>query len=108
MKTDTKGFIVSGARGSRTFVAVRASELKALEASKNPSLRVLAKRVRESVEKNETYWKEKAERDRQLAEFSAKRQAEIDADPKLKAEQQKRRAAFADTVGFALGPPVKR
>lgn len=101
MKTDAKGFLISNEapRVSRTFVGVRAPELKALERSGNPSLLALAKRVREAIAKQDAYWKEKFERQVKLEAFTKTRQAEIDADPKLKAEQEARRARFADLLG---------
>lgn len=93
MKTDRKGFIVSQSsphrEPPRLFVAVRAPELKALEASPNRSLRKLAQRFREAIASNDRWWAEKIEKDERLRKLLDDERAKREADPKLKAAYEK-------------------
>lgn len=93
-KSDKKGFIVNGPHESRTFVAIRSAELKALERSMNPSLRALAKRVRQAIAEKEEWWEVRRRRSEALREMARKHQQEIDADPIRKAEQERQREEF--------------
>lgn len=104
MKTDEKGFLIQAEspRISRQFFAVKGTELEALRKSKNRSLQALAKRIDETCADNDEWWRERFRRSAALTELSRRKQAEIDADPLKKAEQDQRRADFDRLINKEL------
>ena len=70
--TDPEGFLLStrSSRGGRQFVAVKTTELAALERSTNRSLRALAKRIHKALEEGVAARVDAERRLRELAKLT--------------------------------------
>lgn len=93
MITDDKGFILStrSHRPGRQFTAIRATELKALDRSTNPSLRALAKRIHQALEEGMTHRNKEDEK----AAWIKRSMEERRRDPVKVAEDKERQRALA-------------